>query len=83
MFIMMNGQAVHTVDELLENFSIDDLIYCYYTGELEIFLTKLQEYEKASAIKNIPNNALLLIRLYAVFGIEPELTEKEIRNSFS
>ena len=83
MFIMMNGQAVHTVDELLKNFSIDDLIYCYYTGELEIFLTELQEYEKASAIKNIPNNALLLIRLYAVFGIEPECTEEEIRESFA
>lgn len=83
MFIMMNGQAVHTVDELLKNFSIDDLIYCYYTGELEIFLTELQEHEKASALKNIPNNALLLIRLYSIFGIEPELTEEEIRNSFS
>ncbi|MDD6489876.1 MAG: hypothetical protein PUG48_08710 [Clostridia bacterium] len=83
MFIMMNGQAVHTVDELLKNFSIDDLIYCYYTGELEIFLTELQEHEKASALKNIPNNALLLLRLYNIFGIEPELTEEEIRNSFS
>lgn len=83
MFIMMNGQAVHTVDELIKNFSIDDLIYCYYTGELEIFLTELQEHEKASALKNIPNNALLLIRLYNIFDIEPELTEEEIRSRFS
>ena len=83
MFIMMNSQAVHTVDELLKNFNIDDLIYCYYTGELEIFLTELQEHEKASALKNIPNNALLLIRLYNIFSIEPELTEEEIRSRFS
>lgn len=81
--MMMNGKNIHSLDELMKNFSIDDLIYHYYSGELEIFLTKLGENQKASAVRNIPNNALLLIRLYSIFGIEPELTEEEIRTRFS
>ena len=81
--MFMNGYMLESVDDLKRNFAIDDLIERYYSGELEIFLTKINEHQKASAVENIKNNAFLLIRLYEVFGIEPELTEEEIRNQFS
>ncbi|MDE5620845.1 MAG: hypothetical protein K2O29_03875 [Ruminococcus sp.] len=51
-------------------FSIDELIYSYYSGELEIWLKKIGETEKAEQVRNIVNNTLLLLRLYQIFGLE-------------
>lgn len=81
--MMMNGKLLKSLDELMQNFSIDDLVACYYSGELLFFLHKIGEREKAEAIKSVQNNAFLLVKLYSVFGIEPELTEEEIRSRFS
>lgn len=81
--MMMNGKLLKSLDELMRNFSIDDLVAGYYSGELLFFLCKIGEMEKATAIKSIQNNAFLLVKLYSVLGIEPELTEEEIRSRFS
>ena len=84
MIIMrMNGKFVRTLDGLMRNLCLDELLSSYFTGELEIFLDKVGEHEKAAALKNIPDNAFLLVRLYEVFGLDPELTEDEIREKFS
>lgn len=81
--MMMNGKLLKSLDELMRNFSIDDLVAGYYSGELLFFFCKIGEMEKAEAIKSIQNNAFLLVKLYSVLGIEPELTEEEIRSRFS
>lgn len=80
--MLMSGKKVHNIVELKRNFEIDDLIYSYYNGELSIWLRKIGETETADQLDGIPKrNALLLIRLYQILGIEPEMTEEEIRFS--
>lgn len=78
--MVMNGTEVHSLAELLRNFSIMDLVYSYTSGELEIWLRKIGEPEKAAHVRRIQRqNACLLLRLYGVFGLEPEWTEEEVR----
>lgn len=81
--MMMNGKLLQSLDELMQNFSIDELVACYYSGELFFFLEKLGETEKLASLRCMPHNAYLLVRLYELFGLSPELTEMEIRNRFS
>lgn len=81
--MFMNGEHLETLQDLKRCFCIDELIYSYYNGELEIFLDKIGEHEKAEQIRNIPeNNALLLIRLYEIFDLNYEDTEKKIRSDY-
>ena len=77
--MMMRGKEVSSLWELAANFAIDDLINVYYTGELEFFLRKCGEDNKANALGDIPQNAYLLVRLYKILDIEPDLTEDQIR----
>ena len=73
--MFMNGEYLGTLRDLKRCFCIDELIYSYYSGELEIFLDK---------IGNIPeNNALLLIRLYEIFDLKYEDSEETIRNYYA
>ena len=44
--MMMKGKLFNSINELLHNFSIDDLVARYYSGELFFFLQKTGEYEK-------------------------------------
>lgn len=82
--MLMNGEHLETLQDLKRCFCIDELIYSYYNGELEIFLDKICEHEKAEQIRNIPeNNALLLIRLYEIFGLRYEDSEEEIRSDYA
>lgn len=81
--MMMNGRQLRSIDELMRNFSIDELVEGYYSGELEFFLIKLEEYEKAEQLKSVKNNAYILVRLYEILGISPELTETEIRRYYA
>lgn len=82
--MLMNGEYLETLQDLKRCFSIDELIYSYYNGELEIFLDKIGENEKAEQIRNIPeNNALLLIRLYEVLGLKYEDSEEKIRSDYA
>lgn len=76
--MLMNGEYLETLQDLKRCFCIDELIYSYYNGELEIFLDKIGEKQKAEQIRNIPeNNALLLIRLYEILGLQYEDSEEK------
>ena len=81
--MMMNGKLLKSIEELLQNFSIDDLVACYYSGELFFFLQKTGEYEKLAKIQRIMPNGSLTAQLYDLFDLNPEWTEKEIRRRFS
>lgn len=78
--MVMNGTEVHSLPELFQHFSIADLVYSYTSGELEIWLRKIGESEKASQLHEIQRqNACLLLRLYGVLDLEPEWTEEEVQ----
>ena len=82
--MLMNGEYVETLQDLKRCFCIDELIYSYYNGELEIFLHKIGEKQKAEQIRNISeNNALLLIRLYEILGLQHEDSEEKIRSDYA
>ena len=81
--MMMNGKLLRSIEELLQNFSIDDLIACYYSGELYFFLQKIGECEKLAKLQAIIPNGFLTAKLYDLFDLNPEWTEKEIRSRFS
>lgn len=82
--MQMNGEYLETIQDLKRCFCIDELVYSYCNGELEIFLEKIGERKKAEQIRNIPeNNALLLIRLYEVFDLNYEDSEEKIRNDYA
>ncbi len=82
--MLMNGEYLETIQDLKRCFFIDELIYSYYNGELEIFLDKIGEHEKAEQIRNITeNNALLLIRLYNIFDLHYEDSEEKIRSDYA
>lgn len=82
--MLMNGEYLETLQDLKRCFCIDELIYSYYNGELEIFLDKIGENKKAEQIRNIPeNNALLLIRLYGILGLHYEDSEERIRSDYA
>ena len=77
--MMMRGKEISSLRELAANFAIDDLINAYYTGELEFFLRRCGEDNKADAIGDIQQNAYLLVRLYEILDLDPKQTEEEIR----
>lgn len=82
--MLMNGEYLETLQDLKRCFCIDELIYSYYNGELEIFLDKIGEKQKAEQIRNnTENNALLLIRLYEVLGLKYEDSEDKIRSDYA
>ena len=78
------GEVLTSLNDLKRCFCIDELIYSYSNGELEIFLDKIGEHEKAEQIRNIPNeNALLLVRLYEILGLTYEDSEEKIRSDYA
>lgn len=81
--MMMNGEVLTNLADLKRCFCIDELVYSYYNGELEIFFDKIGEHEKAEQIRNIPDNALLLIRLYEILGLHYEDSEVKIRSDYA
>ena len=82
--MLMNGEYIETLQDLKRCFSIDELIYDYISGELEIWLRKIGETEKAYRISKISKvNAYILIQLYEILDLNPELSEEEIRNIFT
>ena len=78
----MLGNELKNITDLIHNFSIDELIYSYYSGELSVFLESIGEYEKSEKLAEIPHNAYLLRGLYELFGINPEITEEDIRDIY-
>lgn len=81
--MMMNGKLMRSIKELKQNFSIDDLVACYYSGELFFFLQKIGEYDKLAKLQRITSNGSLTAQLYDLFDLKAEWTEEEIRNRFS
>lgn len=81
--MMMNGEYLETLQDLKRCFCIDELIYDYISGELEIWLRKIGETEKADRISKISKvNAYILLRLYEILDLNPDLSEEEIRSRF-
>ena len=76
----MNGKKLRSVSDLKRNFAIDELIDSYYSGELEYFLKETGNIDMIRKIRNIrKNNAFILVKLYEILGIKPELSEEEVR----
>lgn len=64
-------------------FEIDELVYSYYTGELEIFLRRAGKRGEADAVAALStHNAFILVELYKILGLDPKMTEEEIRRTF-
>lgn len=80
--MIMNGKEISSIKELKRNFSIDELIYSFYIGELEIWLNKLGETALADKLSQISFNGYALEKLYRLFGIDPILTENEVHELF-
>jgi hypothetical protein len=82
--MVMRGCSLRSIRDLKANFSIDELVYSYYSGELEIWLNNIGEKSKAKKLSRISsNNAQLLVELYKVFDLNPALTEEEVRRKHS
>lgn len=82
--MLMNGEHITSMNDLKRCFCLDELLYSYYNGELEIFLEKIGEHGKAEQLRHITErNALLLIRLYALLGLRFEDTEEKIRSDYA
>ncbi len=78
----MNGEYLESLDDLKRCFSFDELIYNYGSGELEIWLRKIGETEKAEKIRSISKiDANILVRLYEIFELDLNMSEEEIRES--
>ncbi|MGN1480580.1 hypothetical protein [Porcipelethomonas sp.] len=77
----MNGNKINSVKELKQNFCIDELIYYFYSGELEMWLRKIGEDYLADKLSGISRNGYLLIELYNLFDLDVKLTEEEIQNN--
>lgn len=82
--MLMNGEYLENLNDLKRCFCIDELIYDYISGELEIWLRKIGETEKAYKISKISKvNAYILLQLYEILDLNPELSEEEIRSIFT
>ena len=82
--MLMNGEYLENLNDLKRCFCIDELIYDYGSGELEIWLRKIGETEKADRISKISKiNAYILLRLYEILDLKSDLSEEEIRNLFT
>lgn len=82
--MLMNGEHLETLQDLKRCFCIDELIYSYGSGELEIWLRRIGETDKAERISKISKvNAYILLRLYDIFDLNPDLSEEEIRSLFT
>ena len=77
--MIMNGNIINSIEEFKQNFSIFELIYCFYSGELEIWLRQIGENILADNLLKISRNGYLLVNLYNLFGLDENLTEEEIR----
>jgi hypothetical protein len=71
--MIMRGKEVSSLYELKQNFSIDELIYCFYSGELEIWFRQIGEYDMADKLLTIQRNAYLLVKIYEVLGLNKDM----------
>lgn len=57
--MFMNGEYVKTIEDLKRCLSLEELVYNYYSGELEIWLRKIGETEKGRPITAYPERQCL------------------------
>ncbi len=78
----MNGEYLETLQDLKRCFCIDELVYSYYNGELELFLDKIGAHEKRQSAsgKFLSATHCFLIRLYEIFECNLEDSEEKIRS---
>lgn len=82
--MVMNGEHLETLEDLKRCFCVDELIYNYDSGGLEIWLREIGETEKAEKVSKIPKiNAYILLILYEILDLNPELSEEEVRSLFT
>ncbi|MDE6034808.1 MAG: hypothetical protein K2G36_02745 [Ruminococcus sp.] len=80
--MFMNGEELCSIEDLKRCFSIEELLYCYESGGLEIWLRKIGETQKAEQIRHIQKtDAFILIEIYRILGLNPHFSEEEIRES--
>ena len=79
-FMRMNGEELSSIMDLKHCFSIDELLYSYESGELEIWLKQIGETKKAIQVHRIAKmNAYILLQLYEILEIDSDMSEEEIR----
>ena len=79
-FMRMNGEELSSIMDLKHCFSIDELLYSYESGELEIWLKQTGETKKAIQVHRIEKmNAYILLQLYEILEIDSDMSEEEIR----
>ncbi len=78
----MLGNHLYSLTDLKQNFCIDELLYSFCCGELEIWLRKIGENDIADKVSDVPHNAQVLTELYRLLGLQSEMTDEEIRNLF-
>ncbi len=82
--MLMNGEHLETLKDLKKCFCIDKLIYGCISCELEIWLRKIGEPEKTDRISKISKvNSYILLRLYEILDLNPDLSNEEIRSLFT
>lgn len=80
--MLMNGEYLETLQDLKRCFSMEELLYSYESGGLEIWLERIGETERAEKIRHIQKtDAFTLIEIYKILGLNPHLSEEEIRAS--
>lgn len=79
-FMRMKGEELSSIMDLKHCFSIDELLYSYESGELEIWLKQIGETKKAIQVHRIAKmNAYILLQLYEILEIDSDMSEEEIR----
>lgn len=77
--MLMNGEYLETIQDLKRCFSMEELLYSYESGELEIWLERIGETEKAEKIRNIQKtDAFTLVEIYRILGLNPEKSRNEL-----
>ena len=69
--------------EYCRNFSMVDLLYDFDSGGLANKLRRAGLSGLAAKIDRIPNNAYASQEIFKAFGLDPNLSESEIRRKFS
>lgn len=71
------------LQEYCKDFSLVELLYDFDSGGLSNKLKRAGLSELAAKIDRIPNNAYAAQEIFKVFGLDPHLSETEIRQKFS
>ena len=80
--MLMNGEYLETLQDLKRCFSMEELLYSYESGGLEIWLERIGETERAEKIRHIQKtDAFTIIEIYKILGLNPHLSKEEIHAS--